>query len=301
MSRTNLNRPALISAPPPQLTIWSDASNSGWGKVCSQGRTVWGKWSVADSCLHINALECLAVINCLKFFLPCSRATILIQSDNRVVVSLINKQGSNKSNTLNCLITHLLNLCSLNHWTLLARYIPGNFNTWTDFLSRGRAIRSKWTLDQQLIQTITQHLLPEIDLFAHPGNAKLSTFGCLFRHPLASIVDALSVNWNAWKRVYLFPPIDLIPICLKNCKLSTEPVCLLRHIFRRKMSRLAETTMARLAETTRLSPRRSQDVWSRAPPPTLISSLGEGVRPVCCPGGRPHNTQKTEPQHQHFL
>ena len=57
--------------------------------------------------------------------------------------------------------------------------------------------------------------------------------------------------------------------------------------------------VACLAETRR----RSQDaeVGSRAPPPTLLSSFGEGAPPACCPGGRPHNTQKTEPRHQHFL
>ena len=43
------------------------------------------------------------------------------------------------------------------------------------------------------------------------------------------------------------------------------------------------------------------DAGSRAPPPTLLSSFGEGAQPACCPGGRPHNTWKTEPQHQHFL
>ena len=43
------------------------------------------------------------------------------------------------------------------------------------------------------------------------------------------------------------------------------------------------------------------DVGSRAPPPALLSSFGEGARPACCPGGRPHNTWKTEPQHQHFF
>ena len=185
-------------------------------RVYSQGGTVWSKWSVEDSFLHINGLECLAVINCLKFFLPQTNATILIRSDNRVVVSLINKPRSNKINTLNRLITPLLNLCSLNHWTHLACYIPGNLNTWADSLPRGHAIRSEWILDQQSFQTITQHLLPEIDIFAHPGNAKQPTFGYLSRPPLALIVDALSVNWYAWKTIYLFPPIDLIPICMKK-------------------------------------------------------------------------------------
>ena len=43
------------------------------------------------------------------------------------------------------------------------------------------------------------------------------------------------------------------------------------------------------------------DVGSRAPPPSLLSSLVEGALPACCPGGCPHNTEKTEPQHQHFF
>ena len=36
-------------------------------------------------------------------------------------------------------------------------------------------------------------------------------------------------------------------------------------------------------------PTQDVDVGSRAPPPTLLSSFGEGEQPACCPGGRPHN------------
>ena len=45
-----------------------------------------------------------------------------------------------------------------------------------------------------------------IDLFVHPGNAKLPAFGCPFPFPSATVVDALATNWYRWKRIYLFPP-----------------------------------------------------------------------------------------------
>ena len=57
---------------------------------------------------------------------------------------------------------------------------------------------------------------PQIDLFAHPGNAKLPQFGCLFKHPSATIIDALTTDWNRWHSIYLFPPPDLIPLCLQK-------------------------------------------------------------------------------------
>lgn len=218
-NKQNLLASTPISTPPPQLTIWSDASTTGWGGATSQGKTAWGSWPPEEHHLHINALECMAVLRCLQRFNPPLNSSILIRSDNSVVVSLINKQGSNKSNTLNQMLLHILSLCTLKNWSLQARHIPGHLNTWADSLSRSHIIRAEWSLTQHSFNLLTQSMSPEIDLFAHPGNAKLETFGCLFRHPLAAIVDALAANWTQWRTIYLFPPVDLIPLCLK--KLST--------------------------------------------------------------------------------
>ena len=62
------------------------------------------------------------------------------------------------------------------------------------------------SLSPQSFQQLGTLLYPVIDLFAHPGNAKLPAFGCPFPFPSATVVDALATYWYRWKRIYLFPP-----------------------------------------------------------------------------------------------
>ena len=212
----NLEAPVPMSIPPPNLTVWTDASKTGWGGVSSLGSTVSGVWSHEESLLHINTLECLAVTRSLLILKPPKGSVLLVRTDNTVVVSLINKQGSNKSKILSRFLHELLTLCARNKWTIRSRHLPGHLNTWADSLSRSHPVRAEWSLSPQSFQQLRTLLNPEIDLFAHPGNAKLPAFGCPFPFPSATVVDALATNWNRWKRIYLFPPPDLIQACLQK-------------------------------------------------------------------------------------
>ena len=49
-----------------------------------------------------------------------------------------------------------------------------------------------------------------MDLFATPYNAKLPSFVSPFPHPRAWGVDALTIEWNVWEEIYLFPPHSLL-------------------------------------------------------------------------------------------
>ena len=175
------------------------------GGVSSLGSTVSGVWSHEESLFHINTLECLAVTRSLLKLDPPKDSVILVRTDNTVVVSLINKQGSNKSKVLSRFLHELLALCARNRWTIRSRHLPGHLNTWADSLSRSHPVRAEWPLSPQSFQQLRTHLSPEIDLFAHPGNAKLPAFGCPFPFPSATVVDALATNRNRWKKIYLFP------------------------------------------------------------------------------------------------
>lgn len=50
------------------LEIFSDASNTGWGISCSEGRTGGGSWSVKEQQHHINYLELQAVFFWAEMF-----------------------------------------------------------------------------------------------------------------------------------------------------------------------------------------------------------------------------------------
>ena len=228
---SNISRPTPLSHQSPQWTLWSDASLGGWGGICSLGHSTWGTWPPSDHGLHINILEAKAVLLCLKSLDPPDGCSILLRTDNTVVVSLINKQGSNKTPALNDILRVILRLCSTKSWYIQAKHIPGHLNTWADSMSRDHTIRSEWSLSPRSFDQLQQSLHMEIDLFAHPGNAKLPLFGCLFQHPLARVTDALTTEWNQWRSIYLFPPLNLIPTCLEKLeKYSGKGVFIAPHL-----------------------------------------------------------------------
>ena len=94
------------------------------------GYLLWDPQSAASgptrrALLHINTLECLAVTRSLLLLNPPRGSVLLIRTDNTVVVSLINKQGSNKSKILSRFLHELLALCAQNNWTIRSRHLPG--------------------------------------------------------------------------------------------------------------------------------------------------------------------------------
>ena len=212
---TNLLRPVPLSPPTPTLTIWTDASDSGWGGASSLNDEIWGVWSQAEVSHHINAKECMAVLRVIQCIRPPKASALLVRSDNMVAVAWINRQGSSTSKRLNTLAIKLQPLCLLHQWTIRASYNPGPQNTWADSLSRGHFIPSEFVLAQESFHQLLRLQSLQVDLFAHPGNARLPVFGCPFRHPRAAIHDALTADWNRWDSIYLFPPPALIPVCLR--------------------------------------------------------------------------------------
>lgn len=97
----SLSSPTPLRDPPATITLWTDASDLGWGAVTSTNLTLSRQWSVNHLKLHITAKETLAIILALEMFPLPPFSSILIRSDSSVACSLINKTGSNKSQPLN--------------------------------------------------------------------------------------------------------------------------------------------------------------------------------------------------------
>ena len=94
------------------ITLHSDASNSGWGGVLSSGSATSGLWSTSEKKYHINYLELKAVILCISSFLSeLKHSSLHIFSDNMTTVFYINKVGGTQSSEL-CLL-------ALDLWRLL--------------------------------------------------------------------------------------------------------------------------------------------------------------------------------------
>ena len=57
-----------------------------------------------------------------------------------------------------------------------------------------------------------------MDLFATAGNHQLPLYVAPNIDHQAAGVDALSLNWNQWERIYIFPPMNLMLKVLDKLK-----------------------------------------------------------------------------------
>lgn len=80
--------------------VMTDVSTSGWGTV-SVGSPTSGLWSESQREWHMKSLELRAVSLALEAFLPqLKQRHVLIRTDNRSVVSYINRQAGIRSRPL---------------------------------------------------------------------------------------------------------------------------------------------------------------------------------------------------------
>ena len=86
-----------IRKPEPSLSIWTDASEYGWGAHSVDGDWRSGQWSRSERDFHINILEIKAVTEAIKAGLTGNHSSILIHTDNVTTLFAINKWGSSKS------------------------------------------------------------------------------------------------------------------------------------------------------------------------------------------------------------
>ena len=82
---------------PPSLTVWTDASDMGWG-----GHTMTGKWAAGDfppeeKVSLINVLEIMAVQKTVESGILHPHQSVQIYTDNVTTKYAINKKGSTKS------------------------------------------------------------------------------------------------------------------------------------------------------------------------------------------------------------
>ncbi|KZS10024.1 Uncharacterized protein APZ42_025607 [Daphnia magna] len=77
----------------PDLIIYSDACLSGWDGHCN-GLTTRGPWCADDHTRHINDLELMAALNCLKSFAPhITNISVLLYLNNATAVAYVKKMG----------------------------------------------------------------------------------------------------------------------------------------------------------------------------------------------------------------
>ena len=85
----------------PQLELWSDASDVGWGAHLDE-QFASGLWAPEDVERSINARELLAIESALKWFAPLlAGSSVAVFADKSAAVSYLRNQGGIRSSFLN--------------------------------------------------------------------------------------------------------------------------------------------------------------------------------------------------------
>nr|WP_253308900.1 reverse transcriptase domain-containing protein [Rickettsia endosymbiont of Ceutorhynchus assimilis] len=197
-----------------KLSIFSDASTSGWGSYCEEKRAH-GFWNRDELREHINYLELLAAFFAIRCFASnLSHSNILCRIDNTTAIACINRMGSVRYPKLNSLARKFWQWCEKRKILVYASYIKSQDNVEADEESRQLEIETEWELNNKAFREVTlQFNSPEIDLFASRVNKKCKRFISWQRDPDSYAVDAFTINWSTFY-FYAFPPFSIILQCL---------------------------------------------------------------------------------------
>lgn len=200
------------------LTIFTDASNSGWGASC-KNKSTWGFWNSSEKQYHINYLELLAAFNGIKSFAKNhSNCNIILRIDNITAISYINRMGGIRFPHLNDITQQIWKWCESRKIIIFASYVNTRENVIADWASRQKPTESEYSLSQTAFQKITNIFgIPQIDLFASYQNKKCQIFVSWHPDPQSSFIDAFTLNWGNFF-FYAFPPFSLLPRVLKKIK-----------------------------------------------------------------------------------
>ena len=200
-----------MSPPVPSLQLMTDASMSGWGGVLVP-HSISGTWPEHLKGSSINFLELMAVFLSVQHFLPLLRSEcVQVLTDNTTAIACIHNQGTQRSPKLLALTTSLLEFCHLHSIRLSMKHICGTLNVLADKHSRALPISTEWSLDLQTFRWLCSlSVPPQVDLFATRENHLLPAYVSPCPDPGALEVNAMSLSWDEWESIYLFPPVQLL-------------------------------------------------------------------------------------------
>ena len=208
---------APLHPPRPQVSVFSDASQQGWG-VELDNLSLAGRWNSFQASQHSNIREMMAMIRGLEGFKETLKnQVVMLVSDNLTAVSHVQKRGGTHSWILYCKTLQLFRLAERMGITLRARWMPGKELIGADSLSRmDQIMHAEWSLQYVVCKRLFS-LFPgiSVDLFATFENKRLPSFVSPFPDERALAVDAFSLSWEGLK-AYAFPPFKMIGPVLRK-------------------------------------------------------------------------------------
>ena len=214
---SNLEVSAPLRRPPISASLWSDASDLGWGALSASGSFRQGLWSPEERSLHINLKETRAIRLALEQDLIPSHCHLQAFMDNKTAHFAISRRGSSRSPPLQQEVHDLFLCLAQRDMFITTHFLEGLCNVSADQLSRADPVPSEWELDPRDFQRIQSWRGPlKMDALASPLNTKLPNFISPFPHPLATATDFFSCPLESLDGIYLFPPLNLIPRLLQH-------------------------------------------------------------------------------------
>lgn len=209
-----------ISRVNPELIMFSDASERGWGCSCGN-QTTGGRWTESESQDHINVLEMRAALFALKSFCSGVRNThVKINIDNTTAIAYINHMGGTKSPECNKVAHEIWDWCIERNIWLSSVHIPGVENVEADHESRVFHDQTEWMLNGKVFSRITKMWgNMDMDLFASRLNKQISPYASWRPDPGAICIDAFTFDWNNIN-FYAFPPFSLVGRCIQKIQLD---------------------------------------------------------------------------------
>jgi len=200
----------IITTPSIDMTIYTDASLSGWG-INDGYVPSGGPWKEEYKDKHINVLELIAIkFGVLAYCKYTSPKHIRIMTDSTTAIAYINKKGGIKSKDCNQIAKDIWEWCYNKNIFISAAHVPGVCNDIADFKSRVFEDATEWQLNPYIFKNIClQFGTPDIDIFASYANSQLEKYVSWQPDPFAFAIDAFSMSWDT-SLLYMFPPFSLI-------------------------------------------------------------------------------------------
>ena len=203
LNRDRLELGVSLEQVSPQLDLWSDASDVGWGAHLG-GQVVSGLWSHKEAHSSINQRELLAIFYALQHFLPLVRNTsVAVFADNMTALAYLKNQGGTRSAALNRTAQDLLRWTELHSVSLLPQFIMGRNNVLADALSRpNQILGSEWTL--KLPVCSDRILTCRIKSIRSPAKVGLV---------VTDLITSPVVSWEGWETP---PPPPAPQLCCNS-------------------------------------------------------------------------------------
>ena len=159
--------------PKPDITIFTDASEAGWG-ITDGHNPSGGQWGEHER-MHINVLELKAAfIEILTYCYNRSYKHIRFMSDSSTSIAYINNKGGIKSKKASEIAKEIWLWCFKNNSLISATDTPGKHNFEADKFSRTFNSNTEWQLNPKIFIEVTDKFgYPEVDLFATRINTQL--------------------------------------------------------------------------------------------------------------------------------